>query len=556
VLEPQLKLLIADDEAEIRAGISQIIPWEANGVAVAGMAGNGKEALELIRSIRPDIVLLDIRMPLLNGLEVLERIAGEPGGPKVIILSGYDDFQYCRRALRTGVIDYLLKPCRPEEVLNAVLKAKAKINNEAGRETQGENGLRPGGENPELLREKLAVYLIRHAAIDYETSHSRWRSYEMAIPPQNIGVALIRIDLRENGAAGDGVDNCADPAGASPEGPLLETVEQIRTQIRRAILNFLKQTPALSHFIAEYNDDLLIFWNLEAEAVTGFAQRMERLLQSLELVLPRRIIIGLGEPALDLAGIHSAFNSALLAVEHGFWEGPGSVVRYSDVAEGNAVDPNLVYREQMAVVQCVRTNDSRQLFPAMEAFFAQLMRQGSKAYVQKMVLALMCSVYHVCVERGIGTERIFGPNLSVLDELPHLKTPDELQQRIYQCVSRIVEEHPAHANQCNVVNNALQYMEAHYAEALSLEKVAREVYVSAGYLSALFKKVARKNFVDCLHETRVAKARELLRDGRLKVYEVALRVGYKDEKYFSQIFKKVTGMTPNQYRETTRVDLF
>jgi two-component system response regulator YesN len=550
--EPQLKLLIADDEPEIRAGISQIIPWEANGIIVAGMAGNGKEALELIQSLRPDIVLLDIRMPRLNGLEVLERIAGEPGCPQVIILSGYDDFQYCRRALRTGVIDYLLKPCRPEEVLNAVLKVKAKIRSEAGRGTSDENGFQPGREKLERLREKLAVYLIRHAAIDYETSRVRWDSYEMPIPPHNIGVALIRIDLRENGTAGEGMDHGGAALGSPPEGPLLETVEQLRIQIRRAIVNFLKQSPVLSHFITEYNDDLLIFWNLAVEAVAGFAKRMEGLLQSLELVLPRRIIIGLGEPALDLAGIYSAFNSALLAVEHGFWEGAASVVRYSDVAEGNAADPNLVYREQMAVVQCVRTNDSRQVFSAVEAFFAQLMRQGSKAYVQKMVLSLMCSIYYVCVERGIRTERIFGPNLSILDELPHLKTPDELQQRICRCIGRIVKEHPAHAHQWNVVHNALQYMKEHYAEALSLEKVAREVYVSAGYLSALFTKVARKNFVDCLHEARVAKARELLRDGRLKVYEVALRVGYKDEKYFSQIFKKVTGMTPNQYRETTR----
>jgi two-component system response regulator YesN len=169
-----------------------------------------------------------------------------------------------------------------------------------------------------------------------------------------------------------------------------------------------------------------------------------------------------------------------------------------------------------------------------------------------MVAALMCSIYHACVERGIRTERIFGPNLSILDELPKLKTPEELHQRICQCVRGIEEEQPAHANQWIVVNKALQYMEDHYAEALSLDKVARAVYVSAGYLSALFTKVARKNFVDCLHEARVAKARELLRDGRLKVYEVALRVGYKDEKYFSQIFKKVTGVTPNQYREMTR----
>ena len=169
-----------------------------------------------------------------------------------------------------------------------------------------------------------------------------------------------------------------------------------------------------------------------------------------------------------------------------------------------------------------------------------------------MITALICSVYHVCLERGINTDAIFGPNLAILDELPRFETLQELHGRILSCFKAIITLHPRQKTQWKMVAQAVNYIEEHYREDLNLENVAKVVFVSPGYLSASFKGVLQKNFVDYVTEVRIKRAKELLKDFHLKIYEIALQIGYKDEKYFSQIFKRSTQMTPNQYRDTLK----
>jgi two-component system, response regulator YesN len=544
--ERKLKLLIVDDEAEIREGINRLIPWEKNGVVVAGLAKNGREALRIIAEIEPDIMLLDIRMPVMNGLEVLEKLPDQKHLPQVIILTGYDDFEYCRQALRNGVADYLLKPCRPKEILAVVKKIKLMIMEEERQNSRKAYLQEQLQENTGILRENLLISLISREQIDQEASLSKWRLYEMELEPVNIGVALIRIDhLRK-------LEDFTREGKLSPKESSLEEIEAPKIAVRNDLTHFLEKPSTFRNFIWAFHDDLLVLWNTDELPDSELITRMEVLRQSIELnhSHPHTVTIGLGEPAENLSQLYSAYNSALLAVEYGFWEGPNRVIRYPKSEEENLAGDNISLQEQNAIIQCIRTNDPEKLEPALEAFFAKLVSHGSKGYILKMITALFCSIYQVCLERGVKTEEVFGRRLAILDELPRLKTLPELKQRIYTCLYQIIEQHPAHKNQRKVVNNALKYMEENYFEELSLERVAQKVYVSAGYLSTIFKQVLRKNFVDSLHEVRVNKAKELLRDVRLRIYEVAIRVGYKDEKYFSQLFKKITGMTPNQYRDT------
>lgn len=545
--EKNLKLLIVDDEAEIREGINRLIPWEKNGVTVAGLASNGREALRIIAEVEPDIMLLDIRMPVMNGLEVLEQLPDQKHLPKVVILSGYDDFEYCRQALRKGVVDYLLKPCRPKEILEVIKKIKLTMIEDELQKGRGAYLQKQIQENIEILRENLVISLIEHETLDQEASLTKWRLYQMEIPPDQIGVVLIRIDhLKKSGSFSE-KRNLSLEERSYPE-----EIAKLKMAVRQDLVFFLNSDSALKNIICDYDEDLLVLWSITKTPVPEFNQRMENFQQFIATrqTDPYTVTIGFGELAENLAGLPSAFNSARLAVEYGFWEGPNRIIRFPKVAGENLDGRHVSIQEQNAIIQCIKTNDPENLESALEAFFKNLVSQGSKSYVQKMVTALFCSVYHACVERGVKTEEIFGPQMAILDELPRLKTLPELKQKIYTCLRQIIEQHPAHKNQWKVVNNALKYMEENYGKDLSLESVAQKVYVSAGYLSTIFKQVLQKNFVDSLHEVRVNQARELLRNLRLKVYEVALRVGYKDEKYFSQIFKKYTGMTPHQYRDT------
>jgi two-component system response regulator YesN len=536
-MKQDLKLLIVDDEAEIREGILHSIPWQEQGIIVAGLAANGREALRMITETEPDLMILDIRMPVMNGLEVLEKLAEQPFPLKVIVLSGYDDFSYCQKALRYGVSDYLLKPCRPTEILNVINKLKDQIAAEEEQARQWKHLLQKFQENLPILRENLIMNLIQHRPADDQAALARWNLYQMEVTPQNIGLALVRIDRQHKLASLS-----------------RQEFEFTKFALYGQIEAITKQPPALKTVISDFHDNVIILWNVDEEAPGLFGRRMEQLRLNVETGMSVTITIGLGEPANDLMELQTAFHSAVLALEHGFWEGTNRIIHYREAVHDDFPGTRGLTQEENLIVHCIRTNDPTRLESALNAFFANLSIPGKNAKdsIQKMITALICSVYHVCLERGINTDSIFGPNLAILDELPRLETLRELQERILLCFKQIIELHPLQKTQSKMVTQAVNYIEEHYAEDLNLENIAKIVFVSPGYLSISFKQVLQKNFVDYVAEVRVRKAKELLKDFHRKIYEIAVQTGYKDEKYFSQIFKKITGMSPNQYRDSLK----
>lgn len=533
--ERTFKLLIVDDEAEIREGILQAIPWEAQGITVAGLASNGREALQMITEIQPDLILLDIRMPVMNGLEVLERLAKDLFLPKVIIISGYDDFGYCQQALRYGVSDYLLKPCHPQEILNILVRLKNEI---IIMEKQTHHWAFLGQrfqEDLPILRENLLLNLIFHQPLDNEAALLRWNLYQIDVPLQNIGLALIRMY------------HSPDPAC-----PSRNEFELAKRSLYHQVATIIGDPPRIKTTVSHFHDKILVLWNVDEETIPSFTQRMRRLRQIIETTLPVTLNIGLGNPAADLSQLPTAYHQAMLALEKD-WNGenPGFSQPHQFVGEPFVENRDLANAENL-ILHCLWTMDVAGLTSTLDSFFAHLSFAGrsSKNYIQKMVTALICLVYHACLERGIRTDPIFGPNLAILDELPRIAHLHQLHERILLCFKQIIALHPLQKKQWKMVNQAVNYIEAHYAEDLNLDRIAKIVFVSPGYLSTSFKQVLRKNFVDYVTSVRIRKAKELLKDFHLKIYEIAIQTGYKDEKYFSTIFKKTTGMSPHQYRDS------
>lgn len=535
-MEESISLLIVDDEEEIREGISRMIPWADHGICLAALAANGREAWQCIQDLHPDLMLLDIRMPVMNGLELLEKTAALEKRPRAIILSGFDDFSYCQKAIKLGATDYLLKPCQPTEILAAVLKLKeavltARIENAFLERLRGQFR-----ENLELLREKLILCLVGTEQPNLEVGHQKWFLYEMDLPPVRIGVAVVRIQRQKYSG---------------------EALELNKLMVRNLTLELLREAPRINCFSCDHNDDLLILWENDAIPKNTFKDRMEQLRRMIENRFDFVVTVGIGETAATLAELCYAYQTALQAVEYSFWAGANRIL---DCQEIESLDPAAPARlsypaaEEAAILQSIRTHDSERFKQALADFFLTLTQdctvaEDARQYAQRILTALICSVYHVCVERGLDCDKIFGPGLKILDELNRLDTLEAIKTRLDVCFQQILNQTPVHKSSWKVVIKAMQYMDEHFREDLSLETVAGQVFISPGYLSTLFKQELQKNFVDTLHEIRVARAKEILRQTRVKVYEVAANVGYHDEKYFSQIFKKITGMTPNQYRE-------
>lgn len=356
-----LRLAIIDDEEETRQIMVNFIDWEAYGITVIGEASDGLIAYDLINTQRPDIVLIDIQMPGMTGLEVLEKIRLEGAvSPAFIIMSGYDDFEFARKALSLSAVDYLLKPFRPDDVVLAIQRS------------------------------------ICH-------------------------LELIRSDARDTS-----ISVTKAPLGG---GAINLTLLHYPSEEERRLLNSLK-TSSLDTILG----DLKVFWN-------------------------------------RLCALNSSEESRLNC----------AVILYVEVC------------------RFLLERGSRFSKPYFEAWDST---QDVSQNVYQTLEAIMLEAFSL-IDTGDGSH-------------------------IY-------------------VNNAIQYIQSHYSEPLSLEDVARAINLSTSYLSSLFSKVLGTTFISYVQSVRIERAKQLLRT-TLKIYEIAALIGYEDEKYFSQVFRKVEGISPSQFR--------
>lgn len=359
-----LRLAIIDDEEETRQIMVNFIDWDTYGITVIGEASDGFAAYDLINSQHPDIVLIDIQMPGMTGLDVLERIRAEDTiSPAFIIMSGYDDFEFARRAISLSAVEYLLKPFRPDDVIMAIQKS------------------------------------IKH------------------------------LELVRNGA------QSAVPAIGGSKPLISNTIDfsllQYPSQEEHRLLDRLK------------------------------VGTQEEVLAELELFWCR------------LCALNKDSDSRLNC----------SIILYVEIC------------------RFLQERGSYFSTPYFENWNPS--GQNSSQQIHQILKSI------------------------VLDAISLLSRGD---------VSHIY------------VNNAIQYIQTHYRENLSLDSVAREIDLSAPYLSSLFSKVLGTTFINYVQSVRIQKAKELLCTTTMKVYEIAYAIGYDDEKYFSQVFRKTEGITPSQFR--------
>ncbi len=375
----RLKLIIVDDEEEIREGIKNAIHWEDNGVEVIGTAANGHDALELLVKKKPDIALLDIKMPGLSGFEVMEKANKLQLNTKFIIVSGFEDFSFAQRAMRLNAEDYILKPSRPSEILKIVLKVATLIYKEMGNREQifknkEEEGLSPGKD-----------YLMN-----------------------------LLEDYRAGG------------------------------------------------------------WLPENEG----------------LIYP--------------------------------------------------------LSQEKALFTCIQCGNVEDLKEAFKEFYDAILEANiSEADIIKCAIVFLIQLYRLQVDRKVRVKAILLDNINL--ELIDVKT--ELYDTLWIAMQNTCQSINRSVTGSTAIQQAVKYIDKNYAKNLTLEMVAREVYLTPSYLSSLFKQVLGVNYLDYLNGHRVDKAKEMFTKGIYKVYEVAWSVGYSDEKYFAQIFKKYVGITPSQFKD-------
>lgn len=529
-----IKLLVVDDEEEIRTGISSVIDWEAYGIEICGEAENGRKALDLIERLSPDIILVDIRMPVMDGLQVIETLHSKNSPVRSVILSGYDDFSYAQRALKSGASDYLLKPCRPQEILETVLRIKTLIENENEREEKLRLLKVKFKESLPLLKEKFLARLLSGSSFTPETLVESINFFGINLTPSGqVAVAVFRID---------------EPAGFSKNGNSTDT-----ELMKFSVMNIASELigAKLPCEVLEYGDDLAAIISIQDNIYENMLPSLlDKVKTSISTFLHFTLSIGVGRPHNIQDEVYLSLEEALKALDFKFFTGDNSIIMYEDIREYAAKEPSYPINEEKELLNNIKTHRIDKLEESIEKFISAVReKHGSKDYLLKAGLALLFSIYHLCIENSLETTDIFGAGLSGLDNILQADTLAGLKAELYNIASVTAEKLNNKRSRNSIVEFMVRYINENCHNDISLEVIANEAYISPGYASLLFKQNIGINFVDYLHKARIEKACSLLKDIRLKIYEVSSIVGYNDEKYFSQVFKKYKGVTPSQYRE-------
>ncbi|THF77133.1 response regulator [Cohnella fermenti] len=529
-----IKLLIVDDEEEIRRGIRNLIDWPANGIEVCGEAGDGGQALQAIDQRRPDIVLLDIRMPEMSGLEVARTMRERKLAARPIILSGYDDFSFARQAMACGVSDYLLKPCLPEDILGTVLKLKLEIESDR-LESERRQALQAKlNESLPLLREKRLSDWLRGEA-GAASPLPEWPGTG-GIPSADCRwiAAIVRMDE-------------GWPSGA--ESPLEPGNEKLGPIVRQGVAAALAAGRA-NVAVIDDRDGMAVLAALgPGRDKIDHVRSLTELKNDIQALHGFTVSIGIGTACSGIAGLRRSYEEAVQAIEGRFLTGGGSVLTFKPSDLSRSPLPEYPAEAEKQLLAAIRSGRTAPVEAALDTFFASLQPgPASRERVAKCCTALLMSLYRLCIETRTDPDGIFGPRMSSIDRILKLQTLGQMKSVVRHAAISLRDKLSAKQSGHKTIEQALRFIHDNYDKELSLELVSSHLYVNANYFCLLFKQHMGVGFIDYVHRVRIERACEGMRDFPYKTYEIAAKVGYSNEKYFCRIFKQVTGMTPSQYR--------
>ncbi|ASS69451.1 MULTISPECIES: response regulator [unclassified Paenibacillus] len=492
-----LRALLFDDEYIVLQGLKAMIDWSRCGVELAGTAANGIEALELFRRLRPDIVMTDIRMPGLDGLQLIEIILREAPDTICIVFSGFNEFEYVMRAMKLGVVDYLEKPVTIGKIEEALQRTMNKIGQQ--QEYQELKSRLEANREELLAKTTLDLLFLGGEAED------KWRQSFGSDADEVVGVTVLVFPGRPE---------------AAPAHPSYRMVElKIGTEWVMAFFHF------------ELPGDFL--WEQLSELSAGMQETF-----------------GSGQTYGSPADAGKSFKEALRALRCGRFLEEKGWTRIEDVGETYPHPGGLSDREE-AILFYMRTADKEGLLQQLEAFgqwmeSERLDPEAAEQEVLKMAYVGMQSV----AETAADTARMGTLSKIQHRELGGMHSRETMLLWLRRHLEAWIDWTAAarSSTRHSAVEKAQVYIESNYHRDLTLQEVADHVGMNATYFSLLFKEKTGLSYIKHVTRLRLEKAKALLRRGG-RVHEVSEKVGYYKYRHFTEIFKKHYGCTPSQYRE-------
>ncbi|MDF2835501.1 MAG: two component transcriptional regulator, AraC family [Paenibacillus sp.] len=520
------RVLLVDDEAYFRQGMMELIGWEKCGFAVSGESDNGEDALDMILNDLPDLVITDIRMPVMDGLELVKRAVQVHGlKTKFIIVSGYDEFKYAQQAVKYGVCDFILKPI-DETVLEAtLLELKGKLEREAAVAM---------GQQHRLSSDRIAA-LIKGECTPEQAE--QWRT-EMELPPRG-RLYYMFVERNESESA---LREASPPPMVDVRHLTLETWAELAPSM-----------PCLHTYEHRGKLGLVV-----AEAALPDHWTVERLAKSLQAKLQAAcgdpVCLFVGAAVSHLADLKEAYVSAKETMLYKYMDERRLVFLHEEVSSKPLQYVIMDHSMFAKLKENMEENNEMAIKQEVEAIFLQF---RTRCYVPEAVRTslhrFVSEALSTLQEMDIDTETMTfkKPIIAWYDRNITATTLKELFGGFVLECSRLAARQRKDMSGGGI-QKVKSFIDANYATNLNLKSIAARFYMNPVYLGQLFKKTYGTYFNEYVLQLRVAEAKRLLRLTDLRVYEIADRIGFNNAEYFVSQFEKLERMTPTEYRNSLR----
>ncbi len=482
----QLKLIIVDDEPSILSGLKNAITWKDFGINVVGLASNGKQALDLILTHNPDIVITDICMPIMSGIELIENVKAQNLKIRFIIISGFDDFKYIKRAIQLGAQDYLLKPLHKEELLDLISHIRSSILNQNNEKI--------------FLKHEILSNLITTVGREQRQLYTSLNNYGIQFP---LTVCVLQKS---------------------------ETTVRIEKY-----LQFIKNEAF--DFIQFSNNQIIIYYY--KTNVTAFCSTI--------LNQFKEAHIGIGNPAQDAQMVYNSYQSAKQYLEYKIYDiksrlYTANLIQISKTNKSVQIDESFKHKIYSAILNC-----NEQQLKLLIAEFMRIITYTNMPppeYLRGVSINLMFSVCELMPNSSNVDIKKTHAQLCEVESL------EAFECYIYTFFENYLLLIKSNKDTSPSIDVALEYINRNLTDTkLSLEEVANHVHLSKNYFTALFKEKTKQSFINYVLEKKMQYAKDKLQNSDMTIQQIANVLGYEESRSFHRAFKRVTGTSPAYYKK-------
>ncbi|REE87522.1 two-component system response regulator YesN [Paenibacillus taihuensis] len=536
-----MKALIVDDEKHVRDAIKLLVPWAELGITALLEAADGQSAKEMIEREKPELIFTDMMMPVMNGVDLLRWIHNEDLTSKTIVISGYDDFHLARETIRFGGLDYILKPIEPDQLIKAVRHATETWCRENQDRKLSQNRVMELNQLKPVYWDKVFSQMIEEPQSYYSQAELLQQEFGLPVGTDRVRVAVLSFE---------GINPVSLRSFSSDEDLFYFTMMNISNEI----VQEARQGYAFSYW-NQRREIVVLLWDRLEEA----AHSLNRMQEGFKRTLRTWFHFGLGGIHPFPSGLKAAYQEASAALHH------------RNLLEAEQTIHLCSEQESRARMQNVHLSDHYETFRiAFHSGQPQRIREAVAEWVRAAagtgritpdMLEIWRSEYSVMCSQWskswLEEASDAPPGPAIGEEVFALRyetdgrfSLEKLEQVLADDLIRFEQSLRELKQQTgNVIYEIKKYVETHYQREISLQDIANHFYLSREYISRKFKQELGENLSEYIGRIRIAKAQRLLENPNMRVVQIAQMVGYQDEKYFSKVFKKLTGMTPNEYRK-------